>query len=270
MVRVIAVAVLLSVPGCQKSGPMGGQGPPMDDFVPFEGADVVRPEDENAKQDSLEKTGEPPTTLPVDKYIVAQLKRYAAQVPPSLRMGEPEVLWFDGPPGQREGVVVTLLVRRDVYGQPSKLPVRGDAKGLLQSLMASVGGHVMNGHRLPENHQVPDFNQTLTLAQAAYFVLNSAGLSGRIQNANRWVLGQFKESDTPVDAFRPVFDEIWEACDALRASEPVLVVGDQVLGRDDLRLRRLYRRAHRELDWPAYAGSAPDPGLMFSPAPPQP
>lgn len=252
--------------GCQEPT----RSPPSDGFVPFEGADVVGPEDSETEQRRLAGSDDVPRDLPVDQYVIRQFERYASRVAETLRVAPAEVLWFDGPEGRREGVAVVLLVRNDVYGRPPRLALQGRTRTLLVNLMGSVGGHVTNLHRINENATTPALPVTASMAQAVYAVLKSVGETGRIQNANRWVIGRFREADDPVKAFRPMFDDFWEACDSLRASQPVLIVGKQVMGEDDLRLRRLYRQAHRPLDWPSYAGSAPDPGLKLGPKPTRP
>ncbi len=251
--------------GCESPGPT----PSNDDFVPFEGADVVKPGD--APQADRASVGAENDTrgVSVDRYLLGKLDGIRSTVPKTLRFGAPEVLWLDGAPGRRKGVAVILLVRNDVYGQPPKLPVAGPTKKLLVDLMASVGGHVTNQHQIPAGATSRVDAGGLSFAQSVYAVLKTAGLTGRIQNANRWVIGSFRESDKPVEAWWVVWDQLWEACDALQASQPVLILGQQVLNEDDLRLRRLYEQAKRKLDWPTYAGSAPDPGLEFSPEAPQ-
>ncbi len=203
--------------------------------------------------------------VPVDEFLIEQIKAYGERLPETIIMGEPEILWFEGPAGKREGVAVVLLVRKDVYVSLTPSPSAGPAAKVLVDLMSRVGGHVTNLHRVEEAERANAREGRGTLAQKAYEVLKSVGSTGRIQNANRWIITSFVESDDPIEAFRPFFDQFWSACVSLRASEPVLIVGDQVLGRDDLMLRRLYRKAGRTLDWPTHAGSAPDPGLQFSP-----
>jgi len=239
--------------------------PPPDDTVPFEGAIVVRPEDDAPVKGDPSSATRPQTDVPVDRFIIGQIKQVESQLPKTVRLGRPQMLWFPGEPGRREGVAVVFLARSDVYVQPPKRPLRGNTRRLLADLMGSVGGRVMHGHRVPQDATSQVEASGRSLAQGAYAVLESVGLTGRIQNANRWVIGSFRESDDPVDAFRPMFDRLWEACESLRESEPVLVIGPQVLNEDDLRLRRLYRRAGRQVDWPTYGGSAPDPGLALSP-----
>ncbi len=260
----LAGAVALA--GCQGPAPA----PPDDGFVPFKGADVVRPGDAEADGTDADPRTGAPRDVPVDQFIVRQLQGYAKQMPPTVRMAPPEVLWSGGRPGSRQGAVVVLLARHDVYGLPSKRALHGQTLKLITGLMASVDGHVTNEHRIAEDSTSHVDLAAASIAQAVYATLNSIGLQGRIQNANRWVIGRFRESDKPVEAFRPMFDELWEACDSLRAAEPVLVVGEQVLGEDDLRVTRLYDQAKRPLKWPTYGKSVPDPGLRFSPEAPQP
>jgi len=235
--------------GCeQPSAPKGD-----DAFVPFEGADVVKPEEADQK-------------TPVDQFIVQQLKRYASQVPPSLCVGTPRVLWTDGHAPNRKGVVVVSLARGEVYRQAREFRLQGPTEKILSDLMQGVGGQLVNAHRIPSGSNSRVDLASGSLAQAAYAALKSAGISGRILNANRWVIGAFVENASPVEAFRPIFDHLWEACDALRESTPVLHVGEQVLGEDDIRLKRLYQKAGQQVQWPSYAGSAPDPGLEFGPS----
>lgn len=252
----------MTLAGCRAPGPIAQQA----DDAPFKGADVVKPGEETLPAARAASPESRPSRPAVDRFILEQLERLESQVPTVLRLGRPEILWFDGQPGSREGRAVVLLVRNDVYGLPIKRAFDGPGAQVLTDMLAGVGGHVSNGHRVREGHTVHVAPAGQSLAQAAYGVLKSAGLSGRIQNAHRWVIASFRESDDPVEAFRAVYDGLWAMCDALREAQPVLVIGEQVLGEDDLRLRRLYRRASRRLDWPTHAGSAPDPGLQFGPA----
>jgi hypothetical protein len=251
--RMAVLGILLGVAfGCEQPS-----APPQDDsFVPFEGAEVVKPN--QAEKD-----------LPVEEFIVSQLKQYAAQVPPSLHVGPPQVLWLEGEPPRRKGVAIVPLVRGEIYCQSHEFKLEGPAEKVLTDLMKTAGGHVVNLHRIPPGTPVRIDLPAGSLAQAVYAGLKSAGLSGRILNANRWVLGSFQEGESPVEAFRPMFDQLWEACDSLRASQPVLSVlaaGEQVLSEDDIRLRRQIQRAGQKVDWPTYAGSAPDPGLLYGPS----
>ncbi len=234
-----------------------------DDYPPFKGAQVVPPEERERVMREAAESDVRSGDKPVDEYIVEQLRSLAKQVPETLQLGEPEVLWFDGTQGQREGVVVLLLVRRDVYVRPPKATTQGPVRKVLSALMSQVGGTVVNAHRLSKDATVASLPSGVSLARSVYSAVQAGDTTGRIQNANRWVIASFRETDEPVEAFRPVFDDLWAACDALKRSEPVLIVGEQVLGRDDIRLKRLYERAHRKVDWPTYAGSQPDPGLAF-------
>jgi hypothetical protein len=253
----VLCATALLLIGCQHMA----SSPAEDHFVPFEGADVVQP-NQTAPETS------------VDQFIVDQLRRYASQASQTLCIGQPEVLWFDGGPSEREGVAVVLLARADLYRQVAPRRLEGPTQKLLTDLIGSVGGQVINVHRIPAGSVARIDLPVGTVAQAAYAVLHSAGLTGRILNADRWVIGSFQQGSSPVEAFRPIFDRFWEACESLRESQPVLSIvehaGEQILGEDDLRLKRLYRRAGRQVAWPNYAGCAPDPGLQFGPPTSQP
>jgi len=264
-IRFILLACAAASAGCQGPGPA----PPDNGFVPFKGADVVRPGDAKSGGSDADPQAAPPQDVPVDQFIVRQLEGYAKQMPPTVRMAPPEVLWASGGSAPRQGAVVVLLARNDVYGLPSNRALHGRTLRLVTDLMASVDGHVTNQHRIAEDSTSRVDLTAASVAQAIYATLNSVGLKGRIQNANRWVIGRFRESDKPVEAFRPMFDELWEACDSLRVAEPVLIVGEQVLGEDDLRVTRLHRQANRPLDWPTYGKSVSDPGLRFTPETPQ-
>jgi len=239
---------LTNTSGCEQPTPPTSD----DDLVPFEGAEVVKP-------------GESAPNIPTGQFIVEQLNRYASQVPETLGVGSPQILWLEGQAPRRQGVVVVLLVRADIYRRTRDYRLEGPTDKLLIELMGSVEGKVVNLHRIPTGSTARVNLAAASFAQVVYAILGSAGLSGRLLNANRWVIGSFQESDSPVDAFRPLFDRFWEDCDSLRASQPVLSIGEQVLSEDDLRLKRLYQKAGKQVAWPSYAGSAPDPGLQFCP-----
>jgi len=243
---IVGLCVLI---GCERPTPPAND----DNFVPFAGADVVRPDT-------------PPQDLPAEQFVVEQFKQYASQMPATICAGKPEVLWLEGQPPHRQGMGVILMVRADVYRKTQSFHLKGPTVQVLTDLMKTVGGQVINAHRIPANSTAQVDLASASVAQAAYVALRSANLSGRIVNSNRWVICSFKETDAPLDAFRPMFDQLWEDVDSLRESQPVLSVGEQVLGEDDLRLKRLYQKAGRPLSWPSHAGSAPDPGLQFGPA----
>lgn len=263
------LSVMMASAGCRTASPSSSSAADDDgDYPPFQGAQVVPPKErERVMREAADSDVSPEAGVPVDRYIVEQLQALSRQVPDSLVLGEPEVLWFNGPVGQREGVVVLLLARHDVYGAPPRSVTQGPVRGVLTALMEQVGGTVVNIHRIPEDATVAALPSGVSLARAVYSAVKAGGTTGRIQNANRWVIASFRETDKPVEAFRPVFDDLWAACDALKQAQPVLIVGEQVLGRDDIRLKRLYERANRTLNWPTYAGSQPDPGLGFQAKP---